>query len=504
MRKRTILVAAGFTSLLVLALGLRWATGHRLQRVSISRQTTFITAPLDDYGTVDYLEALNARYADGVTPENNAAGPLLKVLGVSVLSPLHVSQLPGKLGDPRLFERADPESRFVSHGEFFADLDENVRYQQAQELVEAPWTRADHPRDAAWIEANARSLSEIRIALQRPRFHIPLIRRNSYTTIFSATIGPLGSFRGLSELLAARAMLHLGEGDNTSALADAADLLRLARLLGQQPSILERLVACSILQRGLTLHAVIAGADGLTTAQRDMLRQQVEQLATLPSLAEAIEWHERFLVLDNITAIARFGINFDESASTPPVRPGPFSFGLFPLHFDPALREANEWIDRLSAAALEANPVVREKRLATINDAATSESRTLRSSSRDALRLLALVSATNGWHRQFRVSAAADYHRQLLLSALRAPTHFAVNGQSEETIGSFLQSLPPDPYSGTLPTGTLRNGVLSIIGSDLLATSTPAAIPSFPTPTRGSPTTRRSQAPRITIRLLQP
>jgi hypothetical protein len=299
-------------------------------------------------------------------------------------------------------------------------------------------------------------------------------------------------------------MLHLGEGDNTSALADAADLLRLARLLGQQPSIQERLVACSILQHGLTLHAVIVGTGGLTKTQLDTLQQQVEQLATTPSLAEAIDWHERFLVLDNITAIARFGINFDESAPSPPSRPGPFSFGLFPLHFDTALREANEWMDQLSAAAVEADPAVREQRFTTTIDAATKELRTLGSSSRDALRLLALMSATHSWQRQFRVIAAAEYHRQLLLSVLRAPAYFAAHGQSEETLRGFLRLLPPDPYTGSLPTGTLRNGVLDIRGLDLLATSAPAALPSFATPARRGNTTRPSQAPRIAIRLSQP
>ncbi|MCP3692794.1 MAG: hypothetical protein GY917_11410, partial [Planctomycetaceae bacterium] len=40
-------------------------------RITISRETTRITQPLDDDGYVDYLQALNDQATEGVTPENN-------------------------------------------------------------------------------------------------------------------------------------------------------------------------------------------------------------------------------------------------------------------------------------------------------------------------------------------------------------------------------------------------------------------------------------------------
>jgi hypothetical protein len=49
-------------------------------KITISRETTFVTGPLRPDGSVDYLAAINERYSKGVTPDNNAAVPLLQVL----------------------------------------------------------------------------------------------------------------------------------------------------------------------------------------------------------------------------------------------------------------------------------------------------------------------------------------------------------------------------------------------------------------------------------------
>ncbi len=51
--------------------------------IIISRETTFLTGPLRKDGSVDYLAALNERCSKGVTPENNAAIPLLQAVGTA-------------------------------------------------------------------------------------------------------------------------------------------------------------------------------------------------------------------------------------------------------------------------------------------------------------------------------------------------------------------------------------------------------------------------------------
>src|SRR5437867_12997122 len=48
---------------------------------TISKETTYVTGPLDKDGYIDYAAALNERLSRGVTPENNANVLLWQALG---------------------------------------------------------------------------------------------------------------------------------------------------------------------------------------------------------------------------------------------------------------------------------------------------------------------------------------------------------------------------------------------------------------------------------------
>ncbi|MCA9100517.1 MAG: hypothetical protein KDA63_05165 [Planctomycetales bacterium] len=50
--------------------------------IRLSRQTTYITAPLADDGLPDYVAYLNDKYGEGVTPENNATVLLVRATGL--------------------------------------------------------------------------------------------------------------------------------------------------------------------------------------------------------------------------------------------------------------------------------------------------------------------------------------------------------------------------------------------------------------------------------------
>src|SRR5438128_12034498 len=48
---------------------------------TISKETTYVTGPLDKDGYIDYAAALNERLSKGVTPENNANVLIWKAIG---------------------------------------------------------------------------------------------------------------------------------------------------------------------------------------------------------------------------------------------------------------------------------------------------------------------------------------------------------------------------------------------------------------------------------------
>ena len=54
--------------------------------IRISKETTYITSPLRNDGTVDYIEALSQRQREGVTPENNSVVMFRRALGHTDLS----------------------------------------------------------------------------------------------------------------------------------------------------------------------------------------------------------------------------------------------------------------------------------------------------------------------------------------------------------------------------------------------------------------------------------
>src|SRR5438477_955754 len=54
--------------------------------IDISPETTYLTSPLLREGTPDYCAWLNEKASEGVTPENNAAVPLMKAIGLDAIS----------------------------------------------------------------------------------------------------------------------------------------------------------------------------------------------------------------------------------------------------------------------------------------------------------------------------------------------------------------------------------------------------------------------------------
>ncbi|MFW6062217.1 MAG: hypothetical protein ACOC93_05355, partial [Planctomycetota bacterium] len=75
---------------------------------TISEETTYLIEPLTDDGRVDYLAAVDRRISRGVTPENNAAIPLLRATGPDFAPDSELAQnVYPKLGIDPLPQEAD-------------------------------------------------------------------------------------------------------------------------------------------------------------------------------------------------------------------------------------------------------------------------------------------------------------------------------------------------------------------------------------------------------------
>src|SRR5712691_6035186 len=78
-RRRLWSVVLGM--LLSLAVPLIIAAWPGSSTFTVSKETTYITEPLDKHGYPDYVTALNQRLSQGVTPENNANVLIWQALG---------------------------------------------------------------------------------------------------------------------------------------------------------------------------------------------------------------------------------------------------------------------------------------------------------------------------------------------------------------------------------------------------------------------------------------
>ena len=75
--------------------------------MTISKATTYITAPLRKDGYVDYAAALNQRCSQGVTPENNMVVLFVRAVGPESIKKRYREKYFHLLGIPPLPEKGD-------------------------------------------------------------------------------------------------------------------------------------------------------------------------------------------------------------------------------------------------------------------------------------------------------------------------------------------------------------------------------------------------------------
>src|SRR5687768_9506397 len=75
--------------------------------IVVSRETTYLTEPLDPWGKVEYAEAIRRQMSEGVTPENNAAVLIWQALGPRDIPAERRPSLYSELGIAPLPEEGD-------------------------------------------------------------------------------------------------------------------------------------------------------------------------------------------------------------------------------------------------------------------------------------------------------------------------------------------------------------------------------------------------------------
>ena len=287
--------------------------------MTVSKETTYITEPLRKDGSVDYIAALDQRARQGVTLENNASVLFWQAVGPGEIWEDIRDKYFQKLGIPTLPEKGD---YFVNIEDYLAhrkDSEKSVNAKPEEEsqddvwnildpAMKRPWSKKEFPVIAQWLEANEKPLSLIVQASKRPRRYDPLVGGESAILISVPSL-IISFFPGdIVEALVVRAMLRLNEGKVDEAWDDLLTCHRLARLMGQGPTMVEALVASGIEERACAGDLALLQNTHLTAAQAAKMREDLNKLPPMPKIGEKIDVAERFTYLDNVSEYSRQGL----------------------------------------------------------------------------------------------------------------------------------------------------------------------------------------------------
>lgn len=328
------------------------APAKKRVQITIAKDTTRILTPLRNDGYVDYVAALNDLCSKGVTPENNAVVPLQKAIGPNSIDKSIREEYFQLLGIAEL-----PEE-----GSYFIDFDDYVakRGRKAEKklndqyelAMDAPWSAKKFPVVAEWLKANETPLEYVVEASHRSRYYAPLVSNSDTTPVVAILLPNLSGTRYVARALTSRAMLALKSGDVDATSADLLACHRLARLIGQGPTLIDALVSIAIDRMASRADTVLAASGKLSAEEITAYVAKLEKLPPLPDMIEKVDISERYMFLDCVAGLARSG----PAALTAIEGGGSVSefkkvmlkaIADMMVDWDEVLRMGNRWYDRM-------------------------------------------------------------------------------------------------------------------------------------------------------------
>lgn len=339
--------------------------------------TTRIVAPLREDGAIDYLAAVDAHFGENVTHENNAAGLMLQALGRKAIPKY---QPPDALTDV-LGIGPLPEQ-----GDYFIPFDE---FSEKHSKTPTEWTDLTHPRawpmtfdevTTQWIQQNEKPLALISEASKRPRFFIPMFAGYRPETMIEIQLPYCVRYRDLSRALTTRSLMRLAKDDVDGFCNDLSTAHRMARLVGQQCTMVERMVAIVSEISACEAERTAIASGKISASRLRTMAMDLQSLGDLPSMDDALDMGERYFALDILQVFSRRGpVRAGELLNAvtggQPSHLGPPSLFLFvPVYYEGAMRSVNHYDDGVLAALRRSTYLQRvealtlsEKNLHTIN-----------------------------------------------------------------------------------------------------------------------------------------
>ncbi len=325
---------------------------HIWRIVPVGYPTTRLLGPISKDGGINYLRVVNQLARTGVTSKNDAAVLLIKAVGPKLFpaETWYDKDILWQL-DMQPFE--PHASRLITLSEWAQKhpLPENPnrdsRWRLQINLSSHPWTAAQYPVMAQWIQANRRPLALLARAVKRPRYYVPL--ESPDRGLIHARVPLLRPLSFLVQVAAMRGMMLLGQGDAEGAIRWAKRIHRLAIRVAQSPDVASYLVGIRFESIGLRMDQAAANSGQLSAKQLGALLASIETCHSIPSLAEALN-DQRYTGLSMIMMLDRNGLMIltikRMSKSDKEVWNA-----LWPIDYSAMMREENQIFDAEVAAS---------------------------------------------------------------------------------------------------------------------------------------------------------
>jgi len=262
-------------------------------KIKIAKDTTFITQPLKADGTPDYLGAINRQFGAGATGANNAAIPLLRALGPGRLPAETGKQILKRLG-----------LTLPANGDYLRFPPEDTAAgKHLRSGWRRPWASKQHPEFVKWLRAYDKPLALIVAASKRSRYYLPAVAGKRQPALLGMEIPNYLPLRQAIRALRVRAALAAGEGRADNAVADLKAAYRLGALVGQDYTLVGRLVSTGIMGESMEAMAALAVVEKLS-AKQALALIDVLRAGAPPSPAPALQT-ERYATLDMAIWFAR-------------------------------------------------------------------------------------------------------------------------------------------------------------------------------------------------------
>lgn len=286
----------------------------RLQeQIRISKETTWITRPLDSQGYVDYVQFLNDQAARGTTPQNNFEVIVRQVFGPGEILPEWRAEYHARIGIPV----PEKKSRFYrDFVKFTLQGAKDVKaarervWDEYERILSQPWKASEYPAAGAWVAAYKMHLDQLAEESKRAKFYTPYLADDleadePLPSLLAMLLPSLQQQQEIARGLSIRAMGRVASEDLEDAWSDLQAMHRVARHAGSGVILLEGLVAMAIESLACQAELHVLNSPALTDALAKQFLGDLNSLAPLTPLAELIDVGERLIGLDAVATLAR-------------------------------------------------------------------------------------------------------------------------------------------------------------------------------------------------------